>query len=131
IDHVVNKKAEIVRVYLPPDANTLLATFDHCLRTRQYVNVVVAGKHPGPNWLAPREAIEHCVRGLGIWEWAGTERPGERPDVVLAAAGDVPTSEVLAAADILRRELPQLRVRVINVVDLMRLQDAAEHPHGL
>ncbi|GAA1850960.1 phosphoketolase family protein [Myceligenerans crystallogenes] len=131
IDHVVNKKAEIVRVYLPPDANTLLSTYDHCLRSRQYVNVVVAGKQPAPNWLAMPEAIEHCTRGLGIWEWAGTEVPGEKPDVVLAAAGDVPTLEVLAAADILRRELPDLKVRVINVVDLMRLQDAGEHPHGL
>ena len=131
IDHVVNKKAEIVRVYLPPDANTLLSTYDHCLRSHQYVNVVVAGKQPAPNWLAGPEAVEHCTRGLGIWDWAGTEVPGERPDVVLAAAGDVPTLEVLAAADILRRELPELRVRVINVVDLMRLQDAAEHPHGL
>jgi xylulose-5-phosphate/fructose-6-phosphate phosphoketolase len=131
IDHVANKKAEIVRVYLPPDTNTLLSTYDHCLRGRQYVNVVVAGKQPTPNWLPMSEAIEHCTRGLGIWEWAGTEVPGERPDVVLAAAGDVPTLEVLAAADILRRELPELKVRVINVVDLMRLQDSTEHPHGL
>ncbi|MFC4628844.1 phosphoketolase [Promicromonospora alba] len=131
IDHVVNKKAEIVRVYLPPDANTLLSTYDHCLRSRQYVNVVVAGKQPAPNFLTMEQAVEHCSRGLGIWEWAGTEVPGEKPDVVLAAAGDVPTLEVLAAADILRRELPDLKVRVINVVDLMRLQDASEHPHGL
>ncbi|WP_125773702.1 phosphoketolase [Antribacter gilvus] len=131
IDHVVNKKAEIVRVYLPPDANTLLSTYDHCLRSRQYVNVVVSGKQPAPNFLTMEQAIEHCTRGLGIWEWAGTEVPGEKPDVVLAAAGDVPTLEVLAAADILRRELPGLKVRVINVVDLMRLQDSREHPHGL
>lgn len=131
IDHVVNKKAEIVRVYLPPDANTLLSTYDHCLRSRQYVNVVVAGKQPAPNFLDMATAIEHCTRGLGIWEWAGTEVAGEKPDVVLGCAGDVPTLEVLAAADILRRELPDLRVRVINVVDLMRLQDAKEHPHGL
>lgn len=131
IDHVVNKKAEIVRVYLPPDANTLLSTYDHCLRSRQYVNVVVAGKQPAPNFLTMDEAVAHCTRGLGIWEWAGTEVAGEKPDVVLAAAGDVPTLEVLAAADILRRELPGLKVRVINVVDLMRLQDATEHPHGL
>ncbi|MCP2264850.1 phosphoketolase [Promicromonospora thailandica] len=131
IDHVVNKKAEIVRVYLPPDANTLLSTYDHCLRSRQYVNVVVAGKQPAPNFLDMEAAIEHCTRGLGIWEWAGTETAGEKPDVVLGCAGDVPTMEVLAAADILRRELPDLKVRVVNVVDLMRLQDATEHPHGL
>ncbi|WP_425954984.1 phosphoketolase family protein [Xylanimonas sp. McL0601] len=131
IDHVVNKKAEIVRVYLPPDANTLLSTYDHCLRSRQYVNVVVAGKQPAPNWLTMEQAIEHCTRGLGIWEWAGTEKDGEEPDVVLGAAGDVPTLEILAAADILRREAPELKVRVINVVDLMRIQDAKEHPHGL
>ncbi|WP_309135506.1 phosphoketolase family protein [Cellulomonas sp.] len=131
IDHVVNKKAEVVRVYLPPDANTLLSTYDHCLRSRQYVNVVVAGKQPAPNFLTMDEAVAHCTRGLGIWEWAGTEVESEEPDVVLAAAGDVPTLEVLAAADILKRELPQLKVRVVNVVDLMRLQDEREHPHGL
>jgi len=131
IDHVINKKAEIVRVYLPPDANTLLSTYDHCLRSRDYVNVVVSGKQPAPNFLTMDQAVAHCTRGLGIWEWAGNEAPGEDPDVVLGCAGDVPTLEVLAAADILRRELPQLRVRVINVVDLMRLQDAKEHPHGL
>ncbi len=131
IDHVLNKKSEIVRVYLPPDANTLLSTYDHCLRSRQYVNVVVAGKQPSPQFLTMEEAIAHCTRGLGIWEWAGTEQPGQNPDVVLACAGDVPTLEVLAAADILRRELPDLKVRVINVVDLMRLQDEKEHPHGL
>ncbi len=131
IDHVVNKKAEVVRVYLPPDANTLLSTYDHCLRSRQYVNVVVAGKQPAPNILGMDAAVAHCSRGLGIWEWAGTEVTGQEPDVVLAAAGDVPTLEVLAAADILRREIPALKVRVVNVVDLMRLQDAREHPHGL
>lgn len=131
IDHVVNKKAEVVRVYLPPDANTLLSTYDHCLRSRQYVNVVVAGKQPAPNFLTMDEAVAHCTRGLGIWEWAGSEVESEEPDVVLAAAGDVPTLEVLAAADILKRELPQLKVRVVNVVDLMRLQDEREHPHGL
>ncbi|GIG35321.1 putative phosphoketolase [Cellulomonas pakistanensis] len=131
IDHVVNKKAEIVRVYLPPDANTLLSTYDHCLRSRQYVNVVVSGKQPAPNFLTMDEAIAHCTRGLGIWEWAGTEVEGEDPDVVLGCAGDVPTLEVLAAADILRQELPDLKVRVVNVVDLMRLQDEREHPHGL
>ncbi|WP_263118335.1 phosphoketolase family protein [Cellulomonas sp. RIT-PI-Y] len=131
IDHVVNKKAEIVRVYLPPDANTLLSTYDHCLRSRQYVNVVVSGKQPAPNFLTMDEAIAHCTRGLGIWDWAGTEVDGQDPDVVLGCAGDVPTLEVLAAADILRRELPELKVRVVNVVDLMRLQDEREHPHGL
>lgn len=131
IDHVVNKKAEIVRVYLPPDANTLLSTYDHCLRSRDYVNVVVAGKQPGPTYLAMDEAIAHCARGLGIWEWAGTEARGEDPDVVLGCAGDIPTLEVLAAADLLRRHLPDLKVRVVNVVDLMRLQDEREHPHGL
>ncbi|GAA1486348.1 phosphoketolase family protein [Brachybacterium fresconis] len=131
IDHMVNKKAEIVRVYLPPDANTLLSTYDHCLRSRQYVNVVVAGKQPGPTWLSMDEAIVHCTRGLGIWEWAGTEVDGEEPEVVLACAGDVPTVETLAAAKILRTRIPALRVRVVNVVDLMRLQDDSEHPHGL
>ncbi|WP_207207362.1 phosphoketolase family protein [Xylanimonas protaetiae] len=131
IDHVVNKKAEVVRVYLPADANTLLSTYDHCLRSRQLVNVVVSGKQPSPQWLTMDEAVEHCTRGLGIWEWAGTEKDGEEPDVVLAAAGDVPTIEVLAAADILRQEAPDLKVRMINVVDLMKLQDPKEHPHGL
>ena len=131
IDHVVNKKAEVVRVYLPPDANTLLSTYDHCLRSRQYVNIVVSGKQPAPNFLTMEQAVAHCTRGLGIWEWAGSEAQDEEPDVVLAAAGDVPTLEVLAAVDILRRELPQLKVRVVNVVDLMRLQDEREHPHGL
>jgi xylulose-5-phosphate/fructose-6-phosphate phosphoketolase len=131
IDHVVNKKAEVVRVYLPPDANTLLSTYDHCLRSRQYVNVVVAGKQPAPQFLTMQRAIEHCTRGLGIWDWAGTETEGVEPDVVLGCAGDVPTLEVLAAADILRRRVPGLKVRVVNVVDLMRLQDEKEHPHGL
>src|SRR5699024_877984 len=131
IDHMVNKKAEIVRVYLPPDANTLLSTYDHCLRSRQYVNVVVAGKQPGPTWLSMEDATVHCARGLGICDWAGTEEPGLEPEVVLACAGDIPTIEVLAAAKILREEIPDLRVRVVNVVDLMRLQDDSEHPHGL
>jgi xylulose-5-phosphate/fructose-6-phosphate phosphoketolase len=130
IDHVVNKKAEIVRVYLPPDTNTLLATMDHCLRSRHYLNVVVAGKQPAPNWLTMDEAMLHCRRGVGIWDWAGNEDGGE-PDVVLACAGDVPTLEVLAAADLLRDHLPHLKVRVVNVVDLMRLQPDSEHPHGL
>ncbi len=131
IDHVVNKKSEIIRVYLPPDTNTLLSTWDHCLRSRQYVNVVVAGKQPNPNWLSMDEAIKHCTRGLGIWHWAGTEVDGQDPDVVLACAGDIPTVEVLAAAKMLREAIPSLKVRVVNVVDLMRLQDEKEHPHGL
>jgi xylulose-5-phosphate/fructose-6-phosphate phosphoketolase len=131
VDHVVNKRAEVVRVYFPPDANTLLSTYDHCLRSRQYVNVVVSGKQPAPNYLTMDEAVAHCTRGLGIWQWAGTEVLGSDPDVVLGAAGDVPTLEALAAADILRQKLPDLKVRFVNVVDLMRLQDDAEHPHGL
>ena len=131
IDHVVNKKSDVIRVYLPADANTLLSTFDHVLRTEQYVNVVVAGKQPNPVWLTMDEAVRHCARGLGIWEWAGTEVDGEEPDVVLACAGDIPTIEVLAAAKILRERVPGLKVRVVNVVDLMRLQAEKEHPHGL
>jgi xylulose-5-phosphate/fructose-6-phosphate phosphoketolase len=131
IDHVVNKKAEVVRVYLPPDANTLLSTMDHCARSRHYINVVVAGKQPAPNWLSMGEAKLHCRRGLGIWHWAGSEQADSEPDVVLACAGDVPTLETLAAAGILRERLPSLRVRVVNVVDLMRLQPSSEHPHGL
>jgi xylulose-5-phosphate/fructose-6-phosphate phosphoketolase len=130
IDHVMNKKAEIVRVYLPPDANTLLSTMDHCLRSRHYINVVVAGKQPAPSWLSMDEADLHCRRGLGIWDWASTD-VGAEPDVVLACAGDVPTLETLAAARLLREQLPELKVRVVNVVDLMRLQPASEHPHGL
>jgi len=131
IDHVVNKKAEVVRVYLPVDANTLLSTYDHCLRSVDYVNVVVAGKQLSPNWLSMDDAVEHCTRGLGIWDWAGTEVQGEEPDVVLGCAGDVPTLETLAAAALLREHLPELKVRVVNVIDLMRLQDSGEHPHGL
>ncbi|MER7332214.1 MULTISPECIES: phosphoketolase family protein [unclassified Micromonospora] len=130
IDHVMNKKAEVVRVYLPPDANTLLSTMDHCLRSRHYINVVVAGKQPAPNWLSMDEAVQHCRRGLGIWDWASTD-VGSEPDVVLACAGDVPTLETLAAADLLHKHLPELKVRVVNVVDLMRLQPPTEHPHGL
>jgi xylulose-5-phosphate/fructose-6-phosphate phosphoketolase len=129
IDHVANKKADIIRVYLPPDANTLLSVADHCLRSRQYINVIVAGKQSEPTWLDIDAAALHCARGLGIWEWASNDN-GD-PDVVLAAAGDVPTVEALAAADLLRRHLPDLKVRVVNVVDLMRLQPASEHPHGL
>ena len=130
IDHIVNKKAEIVRVYLPPDTNTLLSTMDHCLRSRHYINVVVAAKQPTPAWLSMDEAVLHCRRGLGIWDWASTAGD-EEPDVVLACAGDVPTMETLAAAQLLRQHLPDLRVRVVNVVDLMRLQPESEHPHGL
>ena len=130
IDHVVNKKAEIIRVYLPPDANCLLSVADHCLRSRHYVNVIVAGKQPALDYLPMDEAIIHCTRGAGIWEWASNDEGGE-PDVVLGCCGDVPTLETLAAAAILREHLPDLRVRVVNVVDLMRLQPASEHPHGL
>jgi xylulose-5-phosphate/fructose-6-phosphate phosphoketolase len=130
IDHVVNKKAEIVRVYLPPDANCLLSVADHCLRSRNYVNVIVAGKQPALNYLSMEEAIAHCTRGIGVWDWASSDE-GAEPDVVLACAGDVPTLETLAATAILMRELPELRVRVVNVVDLMRLEPDSEHPHGL
>jgi xylulose-5-phosphate/fructose-6-phosphate phosphoketolase len=130
IDHVVNKKAEVVRVYLPPDANTLLSVMDHCLRSRQYVNVVIAGKNDAPNWLDVDAAARHCQRGLGIWSWASSDGGGE-PDVVLACAGDIPTLETLAATDLLRQHLPELKVRVVNVVNLMRLQPESEHPHGL
>jgi xylulose-5-phosphate/fructose-6-phosphate phosphoketolase len=129
IDHVVNKKAEVIRVYLPPDANTLLSTMDHCLRSRHYVNVIVAGKQPALNYLTMDEAVLHCARGIGLWEWASNDA-GD-PDVVMACAGDIPTLETLAAVDIIRRELPDLRVRVVNVVDLMRLQPDSEHPHGM
>ncbi|MDI3313271.1 MAG: phosphoketolase family protein [Mycobacterium sp.] len=130
IDHVVNKKAEIIRVYLPPDTNTLLSVADHCLRSRDYINVIVAGKQPTHDWLGMDDAVLHCTRGAGIWDWAGTEDDGE-PDVVLGCAGDIPTLEVLAATSILREHLPDLRIRVLNVVDLMRLQPEIEHPHGM
>jgi xylulose-5-phosphate/fructose-6-phosphate phosphoketolase len=130
IDHVMNKKAEVIRVYLPPDANTLLSVADHCLRSRDYVNVIVAGKQMSPNWLSMEEAVRHATRGIGIWQWASSD-DGTEPDVVLGCAGDVPTLETLAAADILRKRLPELKVRVVNVVDLTRLQDEREHPHGL
>jgi xylulose-5-phosphate/fructose-6-phosphate phosphoketolase len=130
IDVVTNKKAEVVRVYLPPDTNTLLSTVDHCLRTRNYVNVIVAGKQPQPTWLSMDDAILHCTRGAGIWDWASNDDGGE-PDVVMACAGDVPTLETLAAVTLLRTHLTQLKVRVVNVVDLMRLQPEMEHPHGL
>ncbi|MFY9551111.1 MAG: phosphoketolase family protein [Thermoanaerobaculia bacterium] len=130
IGHVANKKAEVVRVYLPPDANTLLSVTDHCLRSRNYVNVVVAGKQPAPQWLTMEQAIRHCEAGLGVWDWASSDKGGE-PGVVMACCGDVPTLETLAAVDLLRQHLPYLKVRVINVVDLMKLQPAEEHPHGL
>jgi xylulose-5-phosphate/fructose-6-phosphate phosphoketolase len=132
IDHVVNKRAEVIRVYLPPDANTLLSVADHCLRSKQYVNVIVSGKQPQAQWLSMEQAIIHCTRGAGIWEWASTDGDGSGPpDVVLACCGDTPTMEVLAAAKLIREYLPGLRVRVVNVVDLMRLQPESEHPHGM
>jgi xylulose-5-phosphate/fructose-6-phosphate phosphoketolase len=130
IDHVVNKKADVVRVYLPPDANTLLSVVDHCLRSRDYVNVIVAGKQPALQWLTMEQAIRHCTAGLGIWDWASNDE-GAEPDVVMACCGDVPTLETLAAVDILRTHLPKLKIRVVNVVDLMTLQPSSEHPHGL
>ena len=130
IDHVVNKKAEVVRVYLPPDANTLLSTVDHCLRSRNYVNVIVAGKQPAPQWLDRDAAIRHCAEGIGVWDWASNDA-GAEPDCVMVCCGDVPTLETLAAVDLLRREVPDLRLRVVNVVDLMALEPPSEHPHGL
>jgi xylulose-5-phosphate/fructose-6-phosphate phosphoketolase len=130
IDHVVNKKPEVIRVYLPPDANTLLSVTDHCLRSRNYVNVIVAGKQPAPQWLDIDAAVAHCRVGAGIWAWASNDGRSE-PDVVMACAGDVPTMETLAAVSILRERLPHLKVRVVNVVDLMTLQPPSEHPHGL
>jgi xylulose-5-phosphate/fructose-6-phosphate phosphoketolase len=130
IDHVVNKKAEVIRVYLPPDANTLLWVTDHCLKSWNRINVIVAGKQPAPQWLDINAAIKHCDAGIGIWEWASNDRDAE-PDVVMACAGDVPTLETLAAVDLLRRHIPDLKIRVVNVVDLMTLQPHEEHPHGL
>src|SRR4029077_13905120 len=127
---VVNKKAEVIRVYLAPDANCLLSVADHCLRSHNYVNVIVAGKQPALNYLSMDSAIAHCTRGLGMWDWASTDTDKE-PDVVLACAGDVPTLETLAAADLIRKHFPELAVRVVNVVALMRLQPPTEHPHGL
>jgi xylulose-5-phosphate/fructose-6-phosphate phosphoketolase len=134
IDHVINKKADIVRVYLPPDANCLLSVFDHCLRSRNYVNVVIAGKHALPQWLTMDEAVVHCTEGIGIWKWASNDHlggQGVEPDIVMACCGDTPTLEILAAVSILREHLPELKIRVVNVVDLMKLQSASEHPHGL
>ena len=130
IDHVVNKKAEVIRVYLPPDANCLLSVTDHCLRSRNYVNVVVAGKQPAPQWLTIDQAVKHCTQGIGIWEWASNDK-GSEPDVVMACCGDVPTLETLAAVTLLRERLPELKVRVVNIVDLMKLQPPGEHPHGM
>jgi len=130
IDNVVNKKGDVVRVYLPPDANTLLSVADHCLRSKDYVNVIVAGKQPSPQFLDIDAAARHCASGVGIWEWASNDK-GSEPDVVMACAGDVPTVETLAAVDLLRQHFPDLKVRVVNVVNLMKLQPAEEHPHGL
>lgn len=130
IDHVVNKKAAIIRVYLPADANCLLSVMDHCFRSRHYVNVIIAGKHSAPQWLSIDEAVVHCTKGIGIWKWASND-DGEQPDVVMACAGDVPTLETLAAVSIIREKLPDLKIRVVNVIDLMKLQDEREHPHGL
>ncbi len=131
IDHVVNKKADVIRVYLPPDANTLLSVTDHCLRSRNYINVIVAGKQPAWQWLDMDAAVRHCTSGIGIWEWASNDSADGEPDVVMACAGDVPTLETLAAVDILREQIPDLKIRVVNVVDLMTLQPCEEHPHGL
>jgi xylulose-5-phosphate/fructose-6-phosphate phosphoketolase len=131
VDLVTNKKADIVRAYFPPDANTLLWIADHCLRTYDRINVIVAGKQPSPQWLTMKEAAIHCDAGIGIWKWAGTETAGHEPDVVMACAGDIPTLETLAAVDLLRRALPELKIRVVNVVDLMTLQPKEQHPHGL
>jgi xylulose-5-phosphate/fructose-6-phosphate phosphoketolase len=130
IDHVINKKAEVVRVYLPPDSNTLLSVMDHCLRSRNYINVIIAGKQPSLQYLDVDEAIRHCTEGIGIWEWASNDMC-EEPDVVMACAGDVPTLETLAAVDILRQVFPELKLRVVNVVDLMTIQSMNEHPHSL
>ncbi len=130
IDHLVNKKADITRVYLPPDANCLLSCFDHCIRSRNYINVMVASKHPRPQWLTMEQAVKHCTQGIGIWEWASNDA-GQEPDIVMACCGDAPTLETLAAVSILRKNLPELKIRVVNVVDLMRLQDSTQHPHGL
>src|SRR5262249_25010051 len=129
IDHAVNKKADVIRVYLPPDANTLLSVTDHCLRSRNYINIIVAGKQPALQYLNMDAAVKHCTAGIGIWEWASNDF-GSEPDVVMACAGDVPTLETLAAVDLLRQSIPDLKIRVINVVDLMNLQPAEEHPPG-
>ena len=130
LDHVANKKADVVRMYLPPDANCLLSCFNHCIASRNYVNVLVTSKHPRPQWLTMEQAVKHCTQGIGIWQWASNDQ-GQEPDVVLACCGDTPTLETLATVTILRHHFPDLKVRVINVVDLMRLQSNTQHPHGL
>lgn len=130
LDHVANKKADVVRLYLPPDANCLLSCFDHCIKSRNYINVIVASKHPRPQWLTMDQAVKHCTQGIGIWQWASNDR-GVEPDVIMACCGDTPTLETLAAVTILHHYLPQLKIRVVNVVDLMKLQPHTEHPHGL
>ncbi len=130
MDHIANKKADVVRLYLPPDANCLLSTFDHCIKSRNYVNVIIASKHPRPQWLSMSEAVKHCSEGIGIWDWASNDR-GEEPDIVFACAGETPTLEALAAVSILNKELPEIKIRFINVVDLFKLQPSSEHPHGL
>lgn len=130
IDHLANKKADVVRMYFPPDTNCLLSCFDHCVRSRNYINVMVTSKHPRPQWLNMEQAVKHCTQGIGIWDWASTDA-GSEPDIVMACCGDAPTLETLAAVSILREKLPELKVRVVNVVDLMRLQDSSQHPHGL
>ena len=130
LDHAANKKADVVRIYLPPDSNCLLSVFDHCIKSRNYVNIMVTSKHPRPQWLTMDQAVKHCAQGIGIWEWASNDQ-GQEPDVIMACCGDTPTLETLAAVTILRRELPELKIRVINVVDLMKLQPHTEHPHGL
>ncbi|HBZ90617.1 MAG TPA: phosphoketolase [Lachnospiraceae bacterium] len=130
LDHIANKKADVVRLYLPPDTNCLLSTMDHCLRSKNYVNAIVSSKHPRPQWLTMEQAVKHCTQGIGIWDWASTDR-GEEPDVVLACCGDTPTLEALAAADIIHEHMPEIKVRFVNVVDLMKLEPKEEHPHGL
>jgi xylulose-5-phosphate/fructose-6-phosphate phosphoketolase len=130
MDHLANKKADVVRLYLPPDANCLLSCMDHCLKTKNYVNVIVASKHPRPQWLSMEEAVKHCTQGIGIWEWASNDQ-GQEPDLVMACAGETPTLETLAAVSILNKEMPELKIRVINVVDLFKLQPSTLHPHGL
>ena len=130
LDHVANKKADVVRMYLPPDTNCLLSCFDHCIRSKNYVNVMVTSKHPRQQWLTMEQAVKHCTQGIGIWEWASNDQ-GQEPDVVLACCGDTPTLEALAAVTILRKNLPQVKIRFINVVDLFKLQPQSKHPHGL
>ena len=130
LDHVQTKKADIVRMYLPPDTNCLLSVFDHCIRTKNYINVIVTSKHPRPQWLTMDQAIKHCTQGIGIWDWASNDE-GCDPDLIMACCGETPTLETLAAVTILRKEMPNLKIRVINVVDLMELQSKVKHPHGL